>query len=282
VTSHHGHGALHALETWGEDHIAHAPRKVIYPLLAIVLALGAPIGLFAVRSFAGMGGRSLREALLREVTRDALTYGYLLVSTTLVFAIVARAIGAFVDRLYELSITDPLTGMFNRRYFDARLDAELGRAHRYGADLAMVFIDVDHLKDINDRYGHGTGDLVIMHAAQTIAQNQRQCDVAARIGGDELAVMLPETSAAEAVIFAERVRTGISRVPVPGTDRTITVSIGISQLDQRSAADPHVLVGDADLALYLAKSSGRDRVIVAPAMRDAYLTTSAPPTRQRA
>src|ERR1700724_1226936 len=171
-------------------------------------------------------------------------------------------------RLLRAGITDFLTGWHNRRYLQQRLKEELARAQRRGGTIACLMIDIDRFKSINDGYGHLAGDNALKEVAQRVDTQIRSMDTAARFGGDELAILLPEASAAEAATLAERIREVIAAVPFALTaeiERTLTVSVGVTALlpgrqetDLKAVADR--LLADADAALYRAKAMGRNRV----------------------
>jgi diguanylate cyclase (GGDEF)-like protein len=171
-------------------------------------------------------------------------------------------------RLLRAGITDFLTGWHNRRYLQQRLKEELARAQRRAGTIACLMIDIDKFKSINDGYGHLAGDNALKEIAQRVESQIRSMDTAARFGGDELAILLPDASAAEAATLAERIREVIAAVPFRLTaqiERTLTVSVGIASVspgrhetDLKSVADR--LLADADAALYRAKAMGRNRV----------------------
>jgi diguanylate cyclase (GGDEF)-like protein len=173
-------------------------------------------------------------------------------------------------RLLRAGITDFLTGWHNRRYLHDRLKEELARAQRHAAGLACLMIDIDRFKSINDGYGHLAGDNALKEVAHRVEMQIRSMDTAARFGGDELAILLPEASAAEAVTLAERIREVIAATPFPLTtqvQRSLSVSIGVAtvapgrhETDLKTVADR--LIADADAALYRAKALGRNRVQV--------------------
>jgi two-component system cell cycle response regulator len=173
-------------------------------------------------------------------------------------------------RLLRAGITDFHTGWHNRRYLQQRMKEELARAQRRGATVACLMIDIDHFKGINDGYGHLAGDAALKEIAQRIDSKIRSMDTTARFGGDELAVLLPDSSAAEAAKLGERIRECIAAAPVALTaeiQRTLTVSVGVAAVvpgrhegDLKAVADG--LLADADAALYRAKAMGRNRVQV--------------------
>lgn len=160
----------------------------------------------------------------------------------------------------ELTLTDALTGVFNRRYFDILLEKEVNRARRYDRPLALIMIDIDHFKKYNDAFGHPAGDDALRHAAEIIQSGARRgLDVVTRYGGEEFAVILPETDGGGARIVAEVIRESIRS----GDDflRTLTVSLGVSAL-RGDALTVARLVDRADRALYQAKKQGRNRTVV--------------------
>jgi diguanylate cyclase (GGDEF)-like protein/PAS domain S-box-containing protein len=173
-------------------------------------------------------------------------------------------------RLEELAVRDGLTGLYNRRHFDEMLAAEWRRAYRDNAPLALLLIDLDHFKLLNDTHGHPAGDEVLRRLATVFASfGQRAGDVVARYGGEEFTVLLPNTDRACAAAIAEKVRAAASRLDRSGmtalpAGAPLSISIGVACAvgDQLEAA-PDELVRRADAALYAAKRGGRDRVVVA-------------------
>lgn len=157
----------------------------------------------------------------------------------------------------QLSVTDPLTGLLNRRYIEARLLEEIRRSNRSGSPMSFLMIDVDHFKSYNDEFGHPAGDDALRMVGHVIRQTLRGADVAARFGGEEFSVLLPQTTADEAAAIAERIRANIQNTNFP--HRRVTASIGIASCsaDLCVSAD---LISAADKALYEAKRKGRNRV----------------------
>src|SRR6202167_1011648 len=171
-------------------------------------------------------------------------------------------------RLLRAGITDFLTGWHNRRYLQQRLKEELARAQRHAGTMSCLMIDIDKFKGINDGYGHLAGDNALKEIAHRVEAQIRSSDTAARFGGDELAILLPEASATEALTLAERIREVIAATPFSLTEqveRSLTVSVGVAtvspgrhETDLKAVADR--LIADADAALYRAKALGRNRV----------------------
>ncbi len=165
-------------------------------------------------------------------------------------------------RLQTLATRDPLTGLHNRRYLDARISEEFERAKRYRHPLAVVMLDIDHFKSVNDTYGHGIGDDVLTKISAYLKGVIRDSDILARVGGEEFCLVLPECSANASMALLERVRVDIAGIEFSSEDTVfhVTCSFGVAYLES-STEGPGVLMGHADAALYQAKRSGRDRVV---------------------
>lgn len=156
-----------------------------------------------------------------------------------------------VAELEGLALTDPLTGLYNRRYFNETLEREIGKLMRYDGmlSLSLMLIDIDHFGDFNNSHGHPFGDQVLVSVAKALDASLRASDILARIGGDEFAVILPQTNLEEAMKAAVKVRAAV-------IDTGVTVSIGVAQY--RKQHDAEGLIAAADTALYQAKEDGRD------------------------
>ncbi len=165
---------------------------------------------------------------------------------------------------YVSSITDPLTGIFNRAFIMEVLERELKRAQRHGDPLSVVFLDLDHFKSVNDNHGHAVGDLVLRTISQRVLQSLRPEDYFGRFGGEEFLLVLPATPLEGAVLVVKRLRELVSRDPVlaGGVALNITLSAGITRLAGDQSATAKDLVSRADRALYRAKENGRDRIEV--------------------
>jgi diguanylate cyclase (GGDEF)-like protein len=178
------------------------------------------------------------------------------------------------ERLLTLAMTDPLTGILNRRHFLSASTAELSRVKRYGFPLTLLMIDIDNFKRVNDTYGHGVGDVVIRTIATTCRTALRLPDILARYGGEEFVVTMPQTAEPEAKRVAERLRESLSEAQIETRDGplSVTVSIGLAQwiTSDNSIEDT---IERADQALYAAKRAGKNRVTVAP--RSALTTKAA-------
>ncbi len=167
--------------------------------------------------------------------------------------------------LSRQSTVDGLTGLANRRHFDERMAAEWRMAQREGKPLALVFLDVDHFKLYNDHYGHQAGDVCLQRVAQCMmASVHRAHDLCARYGGEEYMALLPDTTLADALVVAERIRSEVAALQLPHADSPtapyVTISLGVSAGLPAAYDGPQALIELADQALYRAKSGGRNRV----------------------
>jgi diguanylate cyclase (GGDEF)-like protein len=171
-------------------------------------------------------------------------------------------------QLFHEASTDALTGVSNRRYFLAQAEQELRRSRRFARDLSVMMFDLDHFKDVNDRFGHAIGDAVLQGVVKTGLESLRQSDQMGRLGGEEFAIILPETSLAAATDVANRLRHHIAERPIigGGAARRVavdcTVSIGVAQMTPQDGSIDDLL-HRADGALYRAKAGGRNRVEIA-------------------
>ena len=188
--------------------------------------------------------------------------------TLLRFALQDDVEQAAARRIYEMSVRDGLTGVYNRRYFEERLTAEFAFAQRHATGLSLILADIDHFKKVNDTWGHHAGDTVLRRVAVELQAGVRTEDVVARFGGEEFAILARGIDVEGARMFAERVRVIIQRAVITWeSDRiAVTMSLGVAHNLGNAAVDrPELLVIAADMALYSAKHAGRNRVEVAGA-----------------
>lgn len=172
-----------------------------------------------------------------------------------------------ITKLEYETVTDHLIGVYNRRYLDRKITEEISRSRRYGTPLSMMLLDIDHFKAVNDQYGHQIGDEVLKGLGKLLIEKVRDTDIIARYGGEEIAILLPQTAGSDAVDLAERLRQAIEKtimVPAEANDQNkdiaITVSIGVTEFASQ-VTENRVFVQQSDEALYQAKHEGRNRVI---------------------
>jgi diguanylate cyclase (GGDEF)-like protein len=184
-------------------------------------------------------------------------------NAVLQYGVLDEAEDTLLRNLYEASTRDPLTGVFNRRYFFQRLEIEISHARRHGSHLGLMMIDVDHLKVVNDTYGHAAGDQFLWALGHALSERVRTEDVLARYGGEEFALLVRDTPRPLTHLFAERMRLRVEglRVPCQKTLLRATVSVGVISLAEcGQTASPADFVRFADERLYRAKALGRNKV----------------------
>lgn len=168
-------------------------------------------------------------------------------------------------RSIDLALTDELTKLYNRRYFNSHLDGLLLQAEDQNKSVSLLMIDIDHFKSINDTYGHDEGDKVLVEVAQRIKRHVRDCDLVARLGGEEFVVVMPDARTGVGLQVAERLRQSIESKAIVldcGKELTVTVSVGLASTRDQTSATRAILLKASDDALYKAKRSGRNRVVV--------------------
>ncbi len=165
------------------------------------------------------------------------------------------------EQLQKMALTDPLTKLGNRATFDMTIKQAAASSQRSEFPYSLLMVDLDHFKAFNDNYGHQTGDTVLRAVADAIKDSARDADICCRYGGEEFAIILPDTTAHNAEVLAKRIHRNVARVSKtqPSGRMPITVSIGISCTDNHRNISPTQLIEQADRALYLAKANGRNR-----------------------
>jgi diguanylate cyclase (GGDEF)-like protein len=192
-------------------------------------------------------------------TRLIETGGTLALSVVLV-ALLKHRVGQLLGQLADAARTDPVTGLHNRRGFEEAMTVEIERARRGGQPLTLLLGDLDHFKRVNDRLGHAAGDAALVRVGRVLAEGKRQIDYGARAGGEEFAIVLPDTEAREAYVVAERLR-GTVEADFAGELVPLTFSFGIAEYP-RHGATADALLDAADRALYAAKELGRNRAVI--------------------
>jgi diguanylate cyclase (GGDEF)-like protein len=213
----------------------HARRIWFRTFLGIMLGTGAPLGWLGIRILSG-------GSYWEELTGHTGLYSYMLITTTAVFGLFGAYVGHHESLFEAQSVTDGLTGLKNLRYFFARLEEVHAESHRRASPIALAIVDLDDFKRINDGYGHPTGDRVLTVVADSIASVVRRGDTAARVGGEEFALLLPGKTSAEAHQIGERVCDAIRGVSIQahhglGNIR-LTASVGVVSTDRWIAATP--------------------------------------------
>ena len=225
------------------------------PIRALVSDLNSTNGVF-------INGARVHKQELRN--GDKLRIG----NTILKFEVKDCLDVSYHDKLYQQATKDPLTGLSNRNYLQNELSKFISIGFRYNRVFSMMMLDIDFFKMVNDTYGHAVGDNVLKMVADILLSNKREQDIAARFGGEEFVVLLPETALDGAVAVAERIRIAIENCNLTplGCQHTVTISIGISEFPLHGMKAEE-LVKCADEALYEAKANGRNRVCTARAVK---------------
>ena len=225
---------------------------VLGPLAGLALVVLAAAGyLAAASSISGMPSTFQIVATTVNLT------GLFLLAY--IASVVAREQRAARDAALRLSSLDNLTGLYNRTFFFSALEREIARSDRSGRGFCLVMLDLDELKDANDRHGHHAGDAVLRTVAETVRNSVRRIDIAARYGGDEFVAILPETDPTGGWVVAEKIRLGVNEATIPGLAFHPTVSVGVVSYpsDGRTA---DALIVSADRAMYVSKRGGKNRV----------------------
>jgi diguanylate cyclase (GGDEF)-like protein/putative nucleotidyltransferase with HDIG domain len=226
---------------------------------AVALALFSVANVAAVMAYFRIAGGAAGPADDRDISAFVLMTGTIAVGGTFLLHL-RRRVGGLIDQLTAAATTDHLTGLLNRRGFQRAIDTEMARSERSGCGFSLLLGDCDFFKHLNDSLGHQAGDRALVMIGQMLEAEKRRIDVAARIGGEEFALVLPETSQHEALMVAERIRVGFartfSRQPIP-----LTLSVGVAAYPAHGTTTDD-LMRSADEALYAAKALGRDRTVL--------------------
>ena len=230
-------------------------RMVQFILLAVV----ADVGLLCTELAIGLNP-------ITDMVQRPFLHLYVFFGTIVAFGILGAMVGSREDLLEEMALRDSLTGLFNARYLQVRLEEELAAANRHRIPVSYVLFDIDHYKQVNDKHGHPVGDRMLRLIGRTILSKLREGETVARVGGEEFALLLPHTSAKNAVIGAERIRQAISQVTLEtdsGHKLSVTMSAGVACTTNHATHSAETIYRLADQALYQAKKQGRNRVVIA-------------------
>lgn len=220
----------------------------------VPVAIMVPIFLGAVFMHENLSGGHLALAMALSVVSNVV----LLVALIWYFSFMVQRTEEERETLRHQAETDRLTGIYNRRYFETQLDQEVERTRRYGTSLSLIIFDIDWFKKLNDRYGHLVGDRVLMRVARECERNLRSIDVFCRYGGEEFAIIAPETGATSALLLARRIREAVASMTRDGYTEPVTISAGVATWD-KTFARKEDLIAAADKALYRAKDLGKNR-----------------------
>lgn len=193
-------------------------------------------------------------------------YSYITVGSIFVMVGFALCISKSEEYFARMSLLDPLTSLYNSRYLLTRADQEFALFERSGQDVALIMADIDHFKYVNDRYGHSVGDIVLQQVAKMMQTTARKVDVVARVGGEEFALLLPNSTSDGAMVLAERIREQVEKTPIElpdGENISVKISLGVSSTEEFLPQVFNELYESADNALYRAKRDGRNRVVKA-------------------
>lgn len=234
-------------------------RKAAWRIFNLQAAVSVAVLAIAILPALFLQDRNLSLALV--LAAAAVVLGLSLLSATRFM----RLVEGCHDKISTLTTHDDLTGLPNRRWFFNRLDEEVDRATRYGNALSMIMIDIDDFREVNNSFGHPLGDLALAEVARLIAANVRASDIVARYGGEEFVVLLPETTAEQASLAAEKLRivVEVNDISLEGPEVKVTVSCGVAEIAavSKNGAPRDNLILAADNALNRAKENGRNQVI---------------------
>lgn len=225
---------------------------------AFLLGLCAPLGWLTITH--------VLKITATDPVYEVALYSYITVGSILAMVGFALCISKSEEHFAKMSLLDPLTELYNSRYLLSRADQEFSVFERTGQDMALLMADIDHFKYVNDRFGHSVGDVVLQQVAKVMQSSVRKADIVARVGGEEFALLLPNSKTEGAMILAERIRDRIEHTPIllpDGEALNVKISLGVSSTEEFIPQVFNELYESADNALYRAKRDGRNRVVKA-------------------
>jgi diguanylate cyclase (GGDEF)-like protein len=238
--------------------VPHGQLRVRWQIMAL-LNVAFILGYLAYGIFFSMNSRDFADLIVPVIFFAGSGFVWLASSISLLTVVDLRRVAI----LEQENIMDPLTGIYNRRYLERRLEDEFVKAKRHGLPLSLLILDIDHFKQVNDTFGHQAGDLVLSHIGKLLLAAARTSDVVARFGGEEFMLIAAQTDVSGATSLAERVRQYVERHPltIAGERRKeikVTISVGVAFCTAESI-DVKALIAQADSAMYEAKQNGRNR-----------------------
>ena len=247
-----------------ESHAALRREGSIATARAVSLPLGLLGLMFVVRAVAGILAPAVAARPLHEANafNAGVVLVFMLVGLMLNLVLALMVVGRLVSRLQHLSERDALTGLLNRRALAPLMQREASRLRRYGETYALMMIDIDHFKALNDHHGHAAGDAALVLLARVLSEAAREVDRVARVGGEEFCILLPHSDLDGAMRLAARVHAAVRAASWESPAQAITVSVGVA-VAQSADELPQDVLERADRALYRAKNDGRDRVVLA-------------------
>ncbi|WP_290921541.1 GGDEF domain-containing protein [Halodesulfovibrio sp.] len=225
---------------------------------AFLLGLCAPLGWLAITH--------VLKITATDPVYEVALYSYITIGSILAMVGFALCISRSEEHFAKMSLLDPLTELYNSRYLLSRADQEFSVFERTGQTMALLMADIDHFKYVNDRFGHAVGDVVLQQVAKIMQSSVRKADIVARVGGEEFALLLPNSTTEGAMILAERIREKIEHTPIllpDGEALNVKISLGVSSTEEFVPQVFNELYESADNALYRAKRDGRNRVVKA-------------------
>ena len=228
-------------------------RRYYYTLISLIFLQIISLFIFLIINFINISTNNSRIILYQELA--ALILSFVLLAATIKFK---KTI--FDSNLENMALTDGLTSLYNRRYFDMFYENIFNQSSRYGIPLTLIMCDIDHFKKINDTYGHDKGDVVLKEIANILKSNTRKTDIAARFGGEEFMVCLPSTEITSALDVARKIKQMVLKIKMKDIKK-VTVSMGVTFYRKEFENNPKELLKRLDDLLYEAKKRGRNRII---------------------
>ncbi len=228
-------------------------KRYYYIIISLIIILIISTSFFLFINFINISGLASRFVFFQSLIVLVLSFGLLAAAVKFKKTI-------FDDNLENMALTDGLTGLYNRRYFDIFYENIFAQTSRYDIPLSLIMCDIDHFKKINDTYGHDKGDIILKEVADTLKANTRKSDIAARFGGEEFMLCLPSTDITSAIDVARKVKQAILKIRTKDIKK-VTISIGVTFYRKEFENNSKDLLKRLDNLLYEAKNRGRNRII---------------------